>query len=312
MEERKLIKFGNSSFVVTLPYEWIEKNKLNKGDSIKIVEKQDSIILSANNTCNEKIAEISLDNMPLKLFNKELISYYLKNYKFIKIKGKEILERIAEIKIFKEKLSSIEIIEMNKEYIILKDLTNVPELEINTLINEIVEMEKILFEELIKSENGKKNSLITQLDSNVNRLMFLAYKTINYNLDVWQRPEEVKYEIHYWRMIAAFEQIGDIIKRIARYMKGEDKEITYNMTILLENTRDYFIFITDLLNKKVNLEPNLKIYLDKKQSLLISFEELKDKMLGKINLYLVITQLLKDILGQLDTVVVSIIDLKNF
>ncbi|MBS3134491.1 AbrB/MazE/SpoVT family DNA-binding domain-containing protein, partial [Candidatus Woesearchaeota archaeon] len=36
MEHRNLIKFGNSSFVISLPKDWIDRNKLKKGDAIFI------------------------------------------------------------------------------------------------------------------------------------------------------------------------------------------------------------------------------------------------------------------------------------
>ena len=34
MEQRKLIKLGNSSFAIALPKDWIEKSGLKKGESI--------------------------------------------------------------------------------------------------------------------------------------------------------------------------------------------------------------------------------------------------------------------------------------
>ena len=85
MEPRKIIQFGNSSYVVTLPQEWIKKNKLEKGQYVNLSENNNYIILATQPLEEEKKAEINLDDKPLKVFNRELISYYLKNYKYIKI-----------------------------------------------------------------------------------------------------------------------------------------------------------------------------------------------------------------------------------
>lgn len=308
MEPRKIIQFGNSSYVITLPLTWIKKYNLNKGDIVNLAENEDSIILSLEKETQEKTAIISLDDMPLKLFNKELISYYLKNYKYLKITCEDCIEKLDEIRVLKEKLSSVEITEIHKDYILLKDLTSPAELNIHKLIGEIIEMEKILFQELRKDGDRNKQFLISSLDSNINKLTFLAYKAINYNLDVWKNPNEVKDTIHYRRLVASFERVGDIIKRLARYLKS-DKKYTQAVNLNIENLENYFTFLTSLIEPNPNLDNNLKIYLDKKQSLLREFEDLRVQFDDDINQFLVITQLFKDIVGQLDTVVLSVIDL---
>ena len=39
MEFRKLMAFGNSSFVVSVPKAWVEKNRLKKGDVLVVDER---------------------------------------------------------------------------------------------------------------------------------------------------------------------------------------------------------------------------------------------------------------------------------
>jgi len=311
MEPRKIIKFGNSSYVITLPFSWLKENNLGKGDSINLSQNKNSILLTKNVKIEEKRAKINIDDKVLKLFNRELISYYLKNFKYIKIEGKNIIERVEEIRVLKNKLSSLEIVEINTNSITLKDLSNPNDLEITSIINEIVEMEKMLFQELLKEDKSKVHFLISNLDKNINKLSFLGYKAINYNLDTWKNSEEIKNEIYYWRIISSFETVGDIIKRIARYLKNTSSEENHHLNNNLEEFKKYFEFVTNLLsiNTKVSLDNNLKLYLDKKQSLLREIEALRENFKNNLNLYLVISQLLKDILGKLDDVILSIIDI---
>lgn len=309
MEPRKVIKFGTSSYVVTLPFEWVKKNNLDKGNNIFVTENNDTLIFSLNKEKHEKQAEINLDDMPLKLFNRKLISYYLKNFKYIKIAGNNVIEKLEEIRVLKEKLSSIEIVEINQNYIVLKDLTSPNELNISKIISEIVDMEKILFDELSNEKKGNKSYLISSLDTNINKLSFLAYKAINYNLDALQNQSYVRDAIHYHRIVSSFENIGDILKRIARYLKDVDAENNHHISLQIIALKEYFVFITNFLQKDINLENNLKLHLDKKQSLLREFENMRAKFGDDINLFLVINQLLKDILGQLDTVLISVIDI---
>ena len=287
MEERKIIKFGNSSFIVTLPFEWIKKNKLTKGDKLNLIENSNSIILSLDEKTEDKSCEIDIDKLPMKSFNRQLISYYLKNYKNIKIVGENVIDKLEDIKVLKQKLSSVEITEVNKNYVMLKDLTNSAELNVNSLISEIIEMEKILFEELTKKTENNKYHLLSSLDSNINKLAFLAFKGLNFNLEGFGDREQIRDTIYFWRMVHAFEKVGDILKRIARYLKDSNEQMNIHLFKTLENLADYFNFVTGLLEKNIKLENNLKLYQDKKQSLLREFELLRDHMQDDINLYLV-------------------------
>ena len=108
---------------------------------------------------------------------------------------------------------------------------------------------------------------------------------------------------------SSFESIGDILKRVVRYLKEAEKEQLHHISIQLNSLKEYFLFVTNFLQKDINLENNLKLQLDKKQSLLREFENMRDKFGNDINLFLVISQLLRDILGQLDIVIISIIDI---
>ena len=273
-----------------------------------MAENEDSIIISVEKQESEKIAQISLDDVPLKLFNKQLISYYLKNFKYIKITCQNCIERLDEIRVLKEKLSSVEIVEIQRDYITLKDLTSPEQLDIHLLISEIIDMEKLLFRELRKEDRKDKQHLLTSLDANVNKLTFLAYKAINYNLDSWKNPKEVKDTIHYRRIISSFEELGDVLKMLAFYIK-EDKPYMPQIHSTIKDLENYFTFIASLITLESNLNNNLGLYLDKKQSLLRQLEELRDSFGEDVNLFLVIKQLFKGIIAQLESILLSVIDL---
>ncbi|MFW6285755.1 MAG: AbrB/MazE/SpoVT family DNA-binding domain-containing protein [Nanoarchaeota archaeon] len=305
MNERKIIGFGKASYIITLPNNWIKENKLEKGSVVITKEMKDSLVVEVKKKIPTKEVVIHFDDLPLKILNKKIISYYLKNYKYIKLKGEKVIERLEEIRIFKEKLSSIEIYEIGKDYIILKDLSDASKFEVYDLLNKITNMISVLFDEVVDKQ---RHNFISQIDSNINKLTFLSYKTINYNLDNMVKIEENKHAIHLWRMVTSLETIGDILKRIARYL-NRDKENAKKLQILIISVKEYYDFIIKLINTKANIDNNLKLYLDRKQSLLKEIEEGKNNSNSHMNLYLVVTQLLKDLIGNLDNVALSVIDI---
>lgn len=54
MDPRKIIKFGNSSYVVTLPNEWVKKHKLDKGSQVFLSERGDSLMVNLRDRHEEK------------------------------------------------------------------------------------------------------------------------------------------------------------------------------------------------------------------------------------------------------------------
>ncbi len=309
MEKRKIMKFGNTSHGVTMPNDWIKENNLKKGDDVNLSVNNNVVkICLPKGEKVEKRIEINIDNVPLKLFNKMLISYYLKNYKYIKITGKKAIERLEEIRIFKEKLSSIEIFEIGSDFIVLKDLSTPQELDVNDLINKIVDMVRTLFDEAME---GNRLSFMSQIDSNINKLTFLTFKTINYNLENDLDFYISKNSIHLWRIISSLEKVGDDVKRVARYLRRGDDEECHFIKMLFESVRDYFVFINNFQQKDIEFENNLKLYLDRKQSLLKDIENNREKFTNNPNLYLLVTQFFKNIIGDLDVILISIMDMNS-
>ncbi|MEK6861132.1 MAG: AbrB/MazE/SpoVT family DNA-binding domain-containing protein, partial [Nanoarchaeota archaeon] len=93
MEYRKLIKFGNSSHVVSIPNEWIKRNNLKKGDTLYLSENgSNELILSPKvdtTNLNGGVKEIIIDisNCTTNDIKTKLTSAYLNDHTEIKITG---------------------------------------------------------------------------------------------------------------------------------------------------------------------------------------------------------------------------------
>ena len=77
METRKLISFGTSSFVVSVPKGWIRENKLKKGDLVYVEDRKDELVLSSGGGSKPEEPKrilIEMDNKELKLIRTEIVS----------------------------------------------------------------------------------------------------------------------------------------------------------------------------------------------------------------------------------------------
>ena len=161
MEYRKLIKFGNSSHVISLPKTWLDKQGIKKGDIIYFEENENGdIIISSKeykDTDEGKNLKIDIDGLTNKEIQLEIVSGYIKEFRKIILTGKEIKTKATEIRKILHELIGIEIIEQTKSKIIAKDFLNICEIRLEDLRKRLNMPHKL--SEVIKEEDFQLDRL---------------------------------------------------------------------------------------------------------------------------------------------------------
>ncbi len=235
MEYRKIIKFGNSSHVVSLPNVWLKRNKLNKGDTIYFEENGDSeLIFTPKLSKQEKeLKEIIINTNDKKVdrVKREIISAYLNDYTTIKISGDNIRKYEDDVRQTIQNLMALEIVEQGNNFIIAKDFLDINTISVDTIVRRMDTILRSMMEEI---KNAKKNTNFLQIvnrDEDVNRLMFLGIRILRSSLKDPSTAKSLKitsYQVlEHWSIMNNIEKIADETKRLARYLdkiKREDKE----------------------------------------------------------------------------------------
>ena len=227
MEYRKLIRFGKNSFVVSLPKPWVNQNKLVKGDLIYIEESGPTLILSKKDLDkpereSEKI--INIDGKDLNLIEREVNSAYIRNFRKIVLKGKEIKGRIKEFQRIIQGLIALEIMEQTTDSIVAKDFLNMDKVSMDELIRKMDVVSRTMLRETITILKEDTYQNINERDEDVNRLYFLLYRSVQYNLENLTKAMKnfklgavdllsLQYVGHY------VEGIADEAKRISRFAR---------------------------------------------------------------------------------------------
>ncbi len=230
-EQRKLIRFGNSSFIIAIPKEWITKNKLKKGDLIFLEETPNNEIILSTKASKEK-AHKSIDihfggNKDIKNFERELISVYTNNYSEINILGEGLNQKSNVIsKIVQEKIG-LEISEQTNNKIIIRDILDLEAISLDKTIRRLDNMIRALFEEIkggVEAGKIKDWTLkeIYNIDQGINKFYFLSWKIIRR----CQEDPKVLYKLKLnsrklsdiqW-VVLHLEHIGDELKRLAKIL----------------------------------------------------------------------------------------------
>ena len=99
MEKRKLMALGKSSIVIAIPKHWLQKSKLEKGDTVHLNIQSDGSLGVYPNSVEDKRNEIDLiiaedDNSDIII--RRLISCYLNGFSLVHLSSKNIFSTIQQ------------------------------------------------------------------------------------------------------------------------------------------------------------------------------------------------------------------------
>ena len=230
MDFRKIIEFGKTSFVISLPKYWVRKNNLNKGDLISLVEEKDNLIVCPRE--KKQVREptrisINTETKELNEIESEIVSAYLANYDIIEIRGRNLQDFNIEIKNNLKNLIGLELMEQETNRLVARDLINVNEISVESLIRRI----DIVIRSMIKDSTAGLHEdyyeSIFHRDKDVNRLVLLLKRVIKLALEEPYVAEKLKRSnkelLKDWNIVSILESVGDEVKRISRLYRKADK-----------------------------------------------------------------------------------------
>ncbi|MCX6688575.1 MAG: phosphate uptake regulator PhoU [Methanoregula sp.] len=228
MEIRKVQFTGGSSYVITLPKEWIEQEKIKKNDPIGVEIQPDGTLLVTKATEAEplqRIKEFSLEGMitdPSYLF-RLLIGAYISGYTTIIIRSNERLPPFVRMVVrdFTQMTIGQEVIEETDTGITIKDLLNPIEMPFINTIKRMYVIVKTMHEDAMTGLITKNRALVqdvTARDNDVDRLHWLIARQTNMILSHVVLSKKMGLSpgmaVHYYIISRIIERIGDHAERI--------------------------------------------------------------------------------------------------
>ena len=227
MELRKVQFTGGSSYVLTLPKDWIEAQKISKNDSLGVEVQPDGSLLITRSTDQEpaqKTKEFDLAGItePAYLF-RLLIGAYISGYTFIVIHSQQRLPPFVRevVRDFTQMTIGQEVIEETDTEIMLKDLLNPAEMPFDNTIRRMFMIVKAMHEDAItaiRSQNQTLANDVTARDNDVDRLHWLIARQTNMILSNAALSRKMNVSpvmaLHYFTISRIIERIGDHAERI--------------------------------------------------------------------------------------------------
>lgn len=276
MDFRKIIAFGKSSYVVSLPKDWLQTHKLKRGDVVFLEQDSDSLVITPKEKeekKEEKKITISVDGKDISRIKREISSAFLNYTDSIIIEGKELHKNAKEITHFIHNLIALEIIEQSSERIVARDFLKVGDISIKSymrkmdiiirsMISDLKDISFKNYEEIVDRQEGERRIYL---------LILKIFKAVCSDMTLMKRidlkPEEF---LSYYRYNFSMQRIGSCIKTIARNMVKLPEQSRKRASLVLEELEKNFIsLMKNIYNNDVE-----KAY---------AFSEVRDKAVEKLN-----------------------------
>ena len=263
--KRKLVKQGQKALTVTLPSSWVEKNNLNQGDEIDLLEMDDSLTISTEKTQPTKELIVDVSDLSPRIADRFMARAYQKGYDKITIKFDEP-ELMLAIKNKVPELMGFEILNISKNEIEVQVISNQLDLDFDIILRRafliLMDMAKTCHDAW-KSGDSKSLENIFHQDFDVNRFLYFCLRYLNKSRKVMSFGKSILYYL-----IESMEDLGDELKELGKNLINikTDKDVLAIISKMNEMFRiSYEFFYTPEKSKAMaafKLSKEIKIMVD--------------------------------------------------
>ncbi len=230
---RRIQVTGGSTYIVSLPKEWVRRNKLDRGDYVELVLEFDgSLKIRPARRRTEKpetSMTVSKDEPPEWVL-REFISRYLAGYYTIRVFFEDSVapyRRLFRVTI-PDKLIGVEVVDESTKHLVAQCLVNVHELSLSTAIQRAYRIVYTMIYDALKVIAGELGPEmlddIVERDDLVDKFYLYSVRQLNELLAGLLSPGEIGLarlsdSLTYRIMVKNLERIGDHARRIAKSLK---------------------------------------------------------------------------------------------
>jgi len=269
MHIRRLVKAGLISHTVSLPKEWLDKNKLGKGSTVYVHEKSDHELLITPHLPGEAITgghksiTISVDGKSLDTVQREITAAYVNNCKTIDLVGESIATHAKDIRKILHDFVALEVAEQSATKISAKDLLDLQEISVDKSIKRMDIIVRTMLKDCQTTAAGKDLSeSVAVRDYDVNRLYFLLTRLLKSSLgnpalaaQFELSPSSV---LGSWMLVHHLENLADAVKSLCKDCATLDqKQRKSVVSLLVALDQDYLDTMKASHEKDKNLADNV-------------------------------------------------------
>ena len=250
MHVRRLVKAGQASHTISLPKDWLDKNKLGKGSTLYVHELSDTELvvtptLAEAKPVEQKMVTIQVDGKALDTVQREITAAYVNNAGVIDLVGESIAEHAKDIRRMLHDFVALEVAEQTTTKISAKDLLNLEEISVDKSVKRMDMIVRTMLQDTKLTAAGKDLSeSVAVRDYDVNRLYFLLLRLLKSALNAPAMAARLELApaavLTQWTLVHSLEQLADAVKVVCKDAAAVDAKQRKNVAaVLAQFERDY-------------------------------------------------------------------------
>jgi phosphate uptake regulator len=249
IERRKVQKTGSSSFIITLPKEWVDAVKLKSGDHVYVYEYEGKLVIMPPEMevfQSQSTIKVSAD-IPTDQVFRMLVASYLSGYSNITIifntNLPNLAKKVSDIKnLARVKLAGVEVVEESYNAVTFKILLNIKELPIVSALRRLHLIVNNMLQdgiEALLTNNRNLAEAVIQRDDEADRFhhmivrelsMALIDVRIQHELGLSNIIEAMNYRIIARNLERIADHASNIAKRLLKTEKIAKVDIIKNIS----------------------------------------------------------------------------------
>jgi len=266
---RKIQLTGGSTYIVSLPKNWVKSHSLKPGDEIEIrQDKKLRLILvprssSEGEEKREKKIALNCSKPDISFVIREIISYYMAGYSLIYVGCNKFTpdDREAIKETVRKRLLGAEIIDENATSVTIQFLVNERDLSISRAINRAFNISYNMLKDSLDSLFNGDKELATEIhdrDDDVDRFYFYIVRQLSLAVESSEILENEKYNltqsVNIYSTAKSIERISDHSLRIADQIEQIEK---LNNKDIYDHGKFILDFYKTSLNSFIQRDTNL-------------------------------------------------------
>jgi len=263
MDVRKIIAFGKSSFVVSLPKKWLDRYHLKKGDVLFVNQEGDKLIIAPEE--KEEVREetrriIQTDKKSLKRLRREISSAFINHTDYIILEGKTLPTHAAKLVEIIHDLIALEIVEQSHNRIVARDFLRVGDVRVSEYLRKADIVVRSILADLKNPSYDDFDDILLRQEgvTRIHLLILKVLKAIHTNPTAYRKLEiDGDMVLSYTRFNFGLQNISLALREISKIMKTmKGKELASTRSVVGALEADYLELM------KAHISQNIERALD--------------------------------------------------
>jgi len=257
MDVRKIIAFGKSSFVISLPKAWLNDHNLKKGDTVFLSQEEGMLSVTPEEKHKEHIEKrtiIKVDKKSRGRIEREISAAFINYNDYIILEGKDLHKHAVFITDIIHNLIALEVMEQSHDKIVARDFLKVGDVHVQEYFRKADITVRSMLADL-KDPKFKDFGGVVQRQDAVKRIHLLLLKIFKAVFDDTTRLRklELPYDevLRYYRYNFGMLYLSQRLKNISLQMKGlKDPKMLATLRELIGTLeQDYLELLKAIITK---------------------------------------------------------------